>query len=175
MFIIKTNCNQKALAAMARALRKTLQKRSNILTRIFVSVLIAVILLIIVDDFLMGTALENIFVLMGNSTIVVFLFLILLLEDRLNGWIAGKQILPNAKEVESIFEEDGYTNVTAAVTSTFAYSQIQAVCEMEGYFVFFLSKKHGQVFDKKGFQEGDLQGFRTFIEEKTGKVIQYIR
>lgn len=175
MFTIKTVCDQAALTAMARALRKTLQKRHNILTRIFIATLITFFLLVVIGHFLTGEAGENIGSLLIYTVTIVLLFTILLMEDNLNGWIAGKQALPNARDVQTIFEADGYTNVTAAVKSTFTYDQIKIICETEDYIIFFLSKKHGHVFDKKGFQTGDLQDFRVFIMDKTGKEIQYIK
>lgn len=175
MFTIQTTCNQKALTVMARALRKTLRKRHSILTRIFTSVLIAVFILIVASYFLIGEAGEKIFTLACYIVTIVLLALIIFMEDNLNGWIAGKQALPNAREVQTIFEADSYTNVTAAVKSVFTYKQIKVICETKEYIVFFLSKKHGQVFDKKGFQSGDLHSFRTFIIDKTGKNFQYIK
>ena len=174
MFIFKTTYNQEALAVMARTLRKTLRKRHSILTRIFISVLIAIFLFVVVNYFLIGEAGENIFTLVCYIGTIIILFLIILMEDNLNGWIAGKQMPPNTKEALTFFEEDTYTNATAAVKSMFTYEQIKVICETKEYIVFFLSKKHGQIFDKKGFQNGDLQNFRIFIREKTGKAIQYI-
>lgn len=175
MFTIQTTYNQKALTVMACALRKTLRKRHSILTRIFTSALIAVFILFVASYFLIGEAGENIFTLAFYIGTIVILSLIMLMEDNLNGWIAGKQMLPNAKEAQTFFEADNYTNATAAIKSACTYEQIKVICETKGYIVFFLSKKHGQVFDKKGFQNGDLQSFRTFIMDKTGKAIQYIK
>lgn len=175
MFTIQTTYNQKALTVMAHALRKTLRKRHSILTRIFISALIAVFILFVASYFLIGEAGENIFTLTCYIVTIVLLTLIILMEDNLNGWIAGKQMIPNAKEAQTIFEADNYTNATAAVKSICTYEQIKVICETKEYIVFFLSKKHGQVFDKKGFQNGDLQSFRTFIMDKTGKAIQYIK
>lgn len=175
MFMIQTTCNRKALTAMARALRKTLGKRHSILTRIFISVLIAAFILIVASYFLIGEAGENIFALAFYIGTIVILSLIMLMEDTLNGWIAEKQMLPNTGEIQTVFETVNYTNATAAVKSIFTYEQIKVICETKEYMIFFLSKKHGQIFDKKGFQNGDLQSFRTFIMDKTGKAIQYIK
>ena len=98
MFTIQTTYNQKALTVMARALRKTLRKRHSILTRIFTSALIAVFILFVASYFLIGEAGENIFTLTCYIVTIVLLTLIILMEDNLNGWIAGKQMIPNAKE-----------------------------------------------------------------------------
>ena len=98
MFTLQTTYNQKALTVMAHALRKTLRKRHSILTRIFISALIAVFILFVASYFLIGEAGENIFTLTCYIVTIVLLTLIILMEDNLNGWIAGKQMIPNAKE-----------------------------------------------------------------------------
>lgn len=175
MFTIQTTYNRKALTVMARTLRKTLRKRHSILTRIFTSALIAAFLFVVIGYFLIGEAGENIFTLVCYIGTIVILFLIILMEDNLNGWIAGKHMIPNTRGAKTVFEADNYTNATATVKSIFTYDQIKVICETKEYIVFFLSKKHGQVFDKKGFQNGDLQSFRTFITNKTKKAIQYIK
>lgn len=93
---------------MAHALRKTLRKRHSILTRIFISALIAVFILFVAIFFLIGEAGENIFTLTCYIVTIVLLTLIILMEDNLNGWIAGKQMIHNAKEAQTIFEADNY-------------------------------------------------------------------
>lgn len=175
MFTVKTICNLKALTIMARALRKTLRKGHSIFTRIVTSAFIAALLFIVIGYFLIGEAGDNLVMLAFDVGIIVLLFLIMLMEDTLNGWIAGKQMLPGAREVETVFEADSYTATTAVVKSTFTYEQIISICETKEYIVFFLSKKHSQIYDKKGFQDGNLQDFRLFITEKTGKAIQHIK
>ncbi len=175
MFTVKTTYDLKALTIMSRALRKTLRKGHNILTRIFTSAVIAALLFIVVGFFLIGEAGENMVMLAFDVGVIVLLFLIMLMEDTLNGWIAGKQMLPGAREVETIFEAGSFTATTAAVKSTWTYGQIVSICETEEYFVFFLSKKHGQIFDKNGFQDGDVRNFRRFIMDKTGKTILLIK
>ena len=160
---------------MAHALRKTLRKGHSILTRIITSAFIAALLFIVVGYFLIGEVAENLFTLAFDVGIIVLLLSIMLMEDTLSGWIAGKQTLPGGRDGKTTFEADSYTTTTAAVTSTFTYGQIMAVCETEEYIVFFLSKKHGQIFSRKGLQDGDWQDFRDFVIEKTGKPIQYIK
>ena len=175
MFTIKTTYDLKALTIMARVLRKTLRKGHSILTRIVTSALIAALLFIVVGYFLIGEVAENLFMLAFDVGIIVLLLLIMLMEDTLNGWIAGKQMLPGGRDRKPTFEADNYIITAAAVTSTFTYGQIMAICETEEYIVFFLSKKHGQIFNKRGLQDGDWQDFRAFIMERTGKPIQNIK
>ena len=175
MFTVKTTYDLKALTIMARALRKTLRKGRSIFNRIFAFAVIVALLFIVVGYFLIGEVAENLSTLAFDVGIIVLLLLIMLMEDTLSGWIAGKQMPPVARDGETTFEADSYTTTTAAVTSTWTYGQIVAVCETEEYIVFFLSKKHGQIFSRKGLQDGNWQDFRNFIMEKTGKTIQYIK
>lgn len=175
MFTVKTTYDLEALTVMARALRKTLRKGHSILTRIVTSAFIAALLFVVIGFFLIGEADENLAVLAFDVGVIVLLLLIMLKEDLLNGWIAGKQMLLGARDGETTFEADSYTITTAAVTSTWTYGQIMSICETEEYIVFFLSKKHGQIFNKRGLQDGDWQDFRNFIMEKTGKPIQNIK
>ena len=87
--------------------------------------------------FLIGEVAENLLMLAFDVGIIVLLLLIMLMEDTLNGWIAGKQTLPGAGDGETTFAADSYTTTTAAVTSTWTYGQIMAICETEEYIVFF--------------------------------------
>lgn len=175
MFTITTTYNLKAFTVLARTLRKTLRKGRSIATRIFTLAMIAVLLFIVVGSFLIGEAKENIGSLAVDFGIAVFLVLTMLLEDVLNGWLTERQMLPNGRESEAIFGPDEYTILTANAKSTWTYPHILSICETKEYIVFFLSKKHGQIFEKAGFQSGDLQDFRIFIMEETGKGIQYVQ
>ena len=61
---------------------------------------------------------------------------------------------------------------------TFGFRELLSllkVCETADFFVCFLGKKHGQIFAKSGFTQGTPEEFRTFIAEKTGKPVQYIK
>lgn len=175
MFTTKSSYNLKSLTVMARALRKTLRRGRSIATRIFTAAVISALLFIVVGLFLIGEVSENIGMLAVDVGIIVFLVLTMLLEDVLNGWTAERQTMPNARDAEVVFNSDDYTVTTAVTQSTLTYKQIVSICETKEYIIFFLSKKHGQIFEKSGFQNCDLQDFRAFIMDKTGKAIQYIK
>ena len=173
MYKIKTTYNLKAFTVLARTLRQTLRKGKSIATRIFTSAVIAALLFIVVGFFLIGEVKENIGVLAFDVGVIVVLVLTMLLEDVLNAWITESQLLPNARESEAVFGPDEYTITTADAKSTWTYQHVISICETKEYIIFFLSTKHGQIFEKGGFRGGNLQAFRTFIMKKTGKVIQY--
>ena len=99
----------------------------------------------------------------------------LLFEDRLNGVIGLRQVLPGSRQVTAHFTEEDYRHTTLVSESTWHYEQIQAVCETEAYFLLLLGRRHGQVYSKAGFTRGTPEAFRTFIAEKTGLGVPYIR
>ena len=55
------------------------------------------------------------------------------------------------------------------------YSQIRVVVETRDYFALLLDRKHGQVYNKKGFSWGTEEEFRALIQKKTGLKIQAVR
>lgn len=175
MYTIKTTYNLKSLTVLARTLRKTLRKGRSIATRIFTSAVIAALLFIVAVFFMIGEAGENIVMLAFDVGIIVVLFLTMQLEDVLNGWITERQMLPNGRESEAIFGPDEYTITTANAKSIWTYQHIISICETKEYITFFLSTKHGQIFEKGGFQGRNLQEFRAFIMKKSGKAIQYTK
>ena len=90
-------------------------------------------------------------------------------KDRLSGWAVMRQILPGTAHSTTVFSEDEYTVTADAAQVTYYYENITYLCETERYYFFFLGPRHGQAFDKQGFQTGTSDGFRAFMERKTGK------
>ncbi len=77
-------------------------------------------------------------------------------------------------ECHYVFTEDGFQAEQPGVSSTYRYDRIYKACEAPGYFVLFLDKEHGTVVDMGGFTQGTADGFRAFLEEKTGKPVEYV-
>jgi len=173
-FRIKTEYDQQALKVLANTLRKTLRRKRSKRSHIFGWLVIVLGLTVTVLDLLIG---EQSFDVGTAATIgaVLLVFLTMLNEDALNGWIAGRNQMPNMKHTETVFGPEEYTSVTQPARTTWRYDQILAAYERPGYFVFFLSPKHGQVYDKSGFEMGTPEEFRDFIAEKTGKPVEWIK
>jgi hypothetical protein len=171
---VQTTYDSRTLTAMARALRKTIRRGRSIAVHIFAWVVIALCVFLEIGLFLIGE-----FALDGRTVFTILAVLVLLcviiLEDRLNGWVASRQMLPGTREAQTVFTEDGYVMTTQAAETHWRYQNIQQVCETKDYFVFLLDKKHGQAFDKARFTQGTPEEFRTFITEKTGKTIEFIK
>lgn len=169
-FVIQTTYDQKGMTAMARTLRKSLRRKKSTRTHIFGGVFFAVVLLLLIAEGWPFSA-------RGWMTAVIALavLVVLLWQDQLNGWLAGRKTLPGMELVEAVFTEDEYVNRAATVETHWHHEQIKAAFETKDYFVFFLSDRHGQIYDKHGFLEGTPEDFRTFISEQTGKPVEYIK
>lgn len=171
-FKIETKYNSEALTAMAGALRKTARRKRSRLTRVWSVLIIALALLLMLP--LDGEE----FVLDGSTIVtglaVAAILVALVFEDKLNGYIARKRMIPGLESAAVTFHKDGYTSVTEVGTSEFTYKNIVSIAETENYFVFIFSKNHAQVYDKRSLTGGSVEEFRTFMEEITGSTVQKI-
>lgn len=163
-FEVTTVIDRKALTAAAKAVRKTLRRKKNLLVRGFGIAVIALELL-------------NFIWFRGwiSLALAAALMALLLGEDAVNGAFAVRQLVPGTSEVQAIFDESGYKNITGAAESLWKYGRIEVICETKEYFIFLLGPKHGQIYDKTGFTAGSAEDFRAFISERTGKPVQYIK
>lgn len=169
-FIIETTVDRRAMTALSRASRRTLGRRRSIAVHIFGWAVVGLILLL------------SLLLWLGSGSIPWFNLLVGLVmlatlrrEDRLNGAIGLRQVLPGSRQVTARFTEEDYLHTTPVSESRWHYDQIRAVCETEDYFLLLLSRRHGQVYSKAGFTRGDPEAFRTFIAGRTGLPVQRIR
>ena len=100
--------------------------------------------------------------------------LTLLFEDKLNGYIARKRMLPGMDKSLVTFKEESYLSETAVGKTEFYYNNINTIAETDEYFVFIFNQNHAQIYDKNGLKKGTIEGFRDFIIQKTEKEIQRI-
>ena len=169
-FTFQTVYDQKAIAAMAKALRKTLRRKRNRRTHIFGWLLVAVGILLTLP--LGGRAFT-----LGLKTVVTWLIVLVLLavllfEDQINGYIARKRMLAGMERDRTVFRDGGYLSTTDIGTSEFHYDQyLKLVAETRDYFVFIFSKNHAQVYDKRTLSGGTVDEFRRFIRSKTGREV----
>lgn len=172
-FRFETKYNQKGLTAMARALRKTIRKKRSRRSHIFGWCVVTLAILLIAAERMLGepwTLRDT-----TNCGVGVFLITIMLTEDQVNAFFAKKKMLPGTSSAKCVFAEEGYTSATENATTEFHYEAVQQVCETAEYFVLLLSRQHGQIYDKASLSGGTAEEFRTFITEKTGKPIAYIK
>lgn len=168
VFTFETSYDRKALTAMARGLRKTVRRKHSRRSHVFGWV---IILLAIFLAFFSGP-----FDFRSAATLIAALIMaaVLCFEDRLNGCIAGKRMLPGTQRSTSHFFEESYFSETEAGKTEFYYGNITALAETDVYFIFIFSNNHAQVYDKRTLSGGTFDAFRTFIQDKTGETVKPI-
>lgn len=171
-FSFETAYNQEAITMMAKAIRKTARKKRSRRSHILGVV-------VMIFALLLTLPLGNKEFVLDFRTIVTWLvaavlFFVMFFEDRINGYIAQKRMLPGLKKATVTFSEEGYHSETEIGSSDFKYSTIKMLVEMADYFVFVFSQSHAQVYDKKSIKGGTMEEFRAFIEGATGKKIQSV-
>ncbi len=171
-FVFETIYNQKAFTAMARALRKTVRKKRSRRSHIFGWIVIVLSLLLTVSDFRDGIVIDMKNIVTWLATLCILV--VLIWEDAINGYIAGKRMLKGTEKSITVFQEDDYCSTTDIGKTEWRYDKIVMLAETVGYFVFVFSASHAQVYDKAGISGGSVEAFRKFIEGKTGKMIQRV-
>lgn len=167
-FTFETVYDQKAMTAMAKALRKTVRKKRSRRSSIFGSIVI------ILGLFLALSASEVNMKLVVTIAAVLAVLIALIWQDSINGYVALKRTMPGLEKSIVCFRETGYHSSTAVGESDFPYTNILAVAESGDYFVFVFSFNHAQVYDKRSLSGGTADEFAAFLQEKTGKPVQKI-
>ena len=169
-FKCETAYNQEAVSVMAKALRKTARRKRSKRTHIFgvIIIIIALLLTLPIGDRKFVLDFRTII----NWLVAAILFFVLIFEDKLNGYIARKRMLPGLTNSSVTFTEDGYHSETALGSSDFKYGNIGLIAETTDYFVFVFGSNHAQVYSKKTITGGSVEDFREFLVNVTGKEIQ---
>ena len=167
-FSCKTIHNQKALTAMARAVRKTIRAKSARRTQIFAWVIIALSLLSIYISW--GKPWH----VAANLFVIVALLLINWKQDALNGYCAKRRALPGVECADMVFYPDCYEVQISGAVTRWQYEKILAIAETKGYILFVMGRNHAQALDKAGLTGGTVEEFRKFLASTTGKQIQPI-
>ena len=172
-FEIHSNITNRSMIVAARAMRKVLRRKRNIIWAIFGwSVFLFSALLLIPFD---GEPFALDIRTVTSLLVEVMLLSVLLFQDRFNGMIARKNALAGTKEYHVAFGEDSYTVVTAATTSTFRYELIDALAESQEYIILLMKKRYAQPLDKRTLIGGTVEEFKRFLEEKTGKTFRRVK
>ena len=168
-FVNQTVIGSKELAALSKGARKTMRRNRNRMVRTMAALVIALNVFFAWVSLQAGDSRWWL-----NGALALFLLVIVVWEDRLNGKFRAKHVLPDAREVTASFGPDGYTSTSMAAESSFTYDQIRTVCETSEYFLFYLDRSLGQIYRKDGFTKGTAMAFREFIVQKTGLTVQNI-
>ena len=169
-FTFETDYNQRALTAMARALRKTLRRKSSRTSRFFGLLIVALAAILTIP------AMDGDFTLTVNIAVTwlaaIVILAVFLFEDSINAYIAKRRMLLGTDSAKSSFMDDCYTSETQVGLSEWKYDRIDAIAETKGYFVFLFDRSHAQLYDKERISGGSVDEFRSFIEEKTGLPVE---
>ncbi len=172
-FIFETTYNQKALTAMAKGVRKTARKKRTRRSHIFGWIVITLAIFLALADIKDGiefTANRIITLLAAIAILIVLLF-----EDKINGYVARKRMLPGTEKSKVTFGEDSFFSETEVGTTEWNYERILILAETKDYFIFVFSSSHAQVYDKNNLSGGTVDEFRNFICERTGKAMTTIK
>ena len=168
-FVNQTVIGSKELAALSKGARKTMRRNRNRMVRTMAALVIALNVFFAWVSLRAGDSRWWL-----NGALALFLLVIVVWEDRLNGRFRAKHVLPDAREVTASFGPDGYTHVSKASDSRFTYDQIRMICETPEHFLFYLDRSLGQIYRKDGFTKGTAMAFREFIAQKTGLTVRNI-
>ena len=167
-FIFNTLYDMEALTVMARAVRKTGNKKILKIKKIYVIVMCVLLVLMTALALLMKEFTFKMFLMMA-ATIAIFAFM--KFEDRFNAFIASKRMLKGAEKGVVTFYDDHYVSETEIGTTDFKYNVIHTIARRGDYIVFVFPRRHAQVYDMRAMINGTPKEFCEFIEEKTGKNI----
>ena len=168
-FVNQTVIGSKELAALSKGARKTMRRNRNRMVRTMAALVIALNVFFAWVSLRAGDSRWWL-----NGALALFLLVIIVWEDRLNGKFRAKHVLPDAREVTASFGPEGYTHVSKASDSRFTYDQIRMICETPEHFLFYLDRSLGQIYRKDGFTKGTAMAFREFIVQKTGLTVRNI-
>lgn len=171
-FKFETAYDQDAVTIMAKALRMSIRKKHSRRSHIFgwIIVLLSIALILPIGDKEFVLDFKTIITILASAAIIIAL----LFEDKINGYVARKRMLPGLEKSIVTFYEDYYFSETDIGKSEFKYNNILMIVETNDYFVFIFSPSHAQVYNKKSISGGTFEEFRSFIEEITEKEIQII-
>ena len=171
-FVFETIYNQKAIVAMAEGLRKTIRRKRNKRTHILGWLVIILGLLLSIpvgyEEFVIDS--KKVVTLLA----ILIMAIVLLFEDKINGYIARKRMIKGTEKAITVFKEDGYTSTTDMGKTEWYYKNINQLAETDEYFIFIFDQRHAQVYEKNGITSGTIDDFRKFITEKTQKEIKKI-
>ena len=160
--------NQKALEAMARAVRKTVRAKTSRRVHIYAWIIIGLLLVTI------WLSWGNIWRTGASCAVIAALLLINWKEDALNGYFAKRKVLPGTDLADVEFYSDYFLVKTGVSESKWTYDNILALAETGDYLVFVMGKNHAMAIERAALKGGSLSEFRQFIEQKSEQKLRNI-
>ncbi len=170
-FSFMTHYDRRTMTVLARVLRKTLRAGQNRMIRLIGLFIVAFAIFLALPTDGHFSPLD----LLTTLLPAVIILLVMVYEDSINGYFAARRVLPEARQVLSAFNEQGYRTATGMGDTVWRYENIAQVVETPLYFVFLFDRSHAQLYDKTSIEGGTSEEFRSFIQEQTGKIMPFIK
>lgn len=165
-FTFDLNYNQKAMTAMARAIRTGLQeeqdKKSKIIGWAFVALTVFILLL---SDRFGWMQIAATIIIAGFAAYLIW-------QDQVNGYLAMKKLPEKMRTGKWLFREDGYFSDTEAGESDYSYKNIFLMVESQGYMMLVFHEGTAHVIDMSTIQGGTAAEFRKLLRRQTSLTIQ---
>ena len=162
------NYDQKAMTAMAKAIRTGLQeeqdKKSKIIGWVFVG--LTVFILLLSDRF--G------WMQIAASILITGFAAYLIWQDHVNGYLALRKLPKKMRTGKWLFRDDGYFSDTEAGESDYSYNNIFLMVESQGYMMLVFHEGTAHVIDMSTIQGGTVQDFRKLLRRQTSLTIQEV-
>lgn len=160
--------DQSALTAMARALRKTVLKKSS--RRWWVVGWLVTAL----GVFALLNPQESLPLRLANLAAVILVLVLQFRRDSLRAWLAKKRALPGTELCSTSFYPDYYECKIAGASTRWSYDKILRLVDTKEYIVFAMGKNYAQVYQKSQLKGGSVDSFSSFLEQKTGKAMEHL-
>jgi hypothetical protein len=165
-FTFDLNYDQKAMTAMAKAIRTGLQEEQDKRSKIIGWVFIALTVLILLTSKTFG------WMQIAACILIAGFAAYLIWQDQVNGWLALRKLPEKMRKGRWLFREDGYFSDTEAGESDYSYHNIFLMVESQGYMMLVFHEGTAHIIDMSTIQGGTAAEFRKLLRRQTSLTIQ---
>ena len=162
------NYNQKAMTAMARAIRTGLQEEQDRKSKIIGWGFVALTVLILLMSESFG------WMQIVACVIIAGFAAYLIWQDQVNGWLAMKKLPEKMRTGTWLFREDGYFSDTEAGESDYSYENIFLIVESGDYMILVFHEGAAHIIDMSTIQGGTAADFRKLLRRQAKLTIQKV-
>ena len=162
------NYDQKAMTAMAKAIRTGLQEEQDKKSKIIGWVFVALTVLILLFSNTFG------WMQIAACVLITGFAAYLIWQDPINGYLAMRKLPEKMRTGKWLFREDGYFSDTEAGESDYSYKNIFLMVESQGYMMLVFHEGTAHVIDMSTIQGGTAQDFRKLLRRQTSLTIQEV-
>jgi hypothetical protein len=165
-FTFDLNYDQKAMTAMAKAIRTGLQEEQDKRSKIIGWIFIALTVLILLTSKTFG------WMQIAACILIAGFAAYLIWQDQVNGWLALRKLPEKMRKGRWLFREDGYFSDTEAGESDYSYHNIFLMVESQGYMMLVFHEGTAHIIDMSTIQGGTAAEFRKLLRRQTSLTIQ---